>query len=103
MHHENLHTETRDGFDIVFSAVPENMPPNFDDDGETAAAINCGEFQWFIARVEAKKQGITLGTDYLGGCCYRAAKDFVIESGYYDDMVNAAIAEAVATIRSINR
>ena len=103
MHYETLHTETRDGFEIVFSAMPETETPegHFDDDGETVAAIYSGEFAWFIARVEAKKQGITLGTAYLGGCCYRTASEFVTEGDYYDDMVNDAIYDALATLQRL--
>jgi hypothetical protein len=103
MHYETLHTETRDGFDIVFSVAPETETPDghFDDDGETAAAIRDGEFEWFIARVEAKKQGITLGTAYLGGCCYRSAGEFVTAGDYYDDMVKEAISEARDTLKEL--
>lgn len=100
MQYETIHTETRDGFDIVFSATPETETPegHFDDDGEAAAAIRDGEFEWFIARVEAKKKGITLGTAYLGGCCYRTASEFVTGGDYYDDMVSEAISQARDTL-----
>ena len=103
MHYETIHTETRDGFDIVFSVAPEDTDPRdlIDDDGEVTEAIRNGEFAWFIARVEVKKAGITLGTDYLGGCCYRSAHEFVTDGDYYEDMVEQAMSEARNTLAAL--
>lgn len=103
MHYETIHTETRDGFDIVFSVAPEDTDPRgfFDDDGEAVEAIRNGEFVWFIARVEVKKAGITLGTDYLGGCCYRSAYEFVTDGDCYHDMVEQAMSEACDTLAAL--
>lgn len=100
---ETIHTETRDGFDIVLSVAPDDTDPRdqFDDDGETAAAIADGRYEWFIARVEAQRDGITLGTFHLGGCCYTSARDFIDESGYYGDMVAQAIDEARSTLERL--
>lgn len=99
MQYETIHIETRDGFDIVFSVAPEHTAPEdlFDDDGEAAAAIRDGDGYWFVARVEAKKHGVTLGTDYLGGCWYRSFQEF-ISDGYYTDMVSEAISQARDTL-----
>ena len=98
---ETIHAETRDGFDIVLSVAPEETDPrdHFDDDGETAQAIADGQYEWFVARVEAQRDGITLGTDYIGGCCYERASDFYrAPSDYYADMMTRAIDEAHATL-----
>ena len=98
---QTIHTETRDGFEVVLSVAPETDDPrgHFDDDGETAQAIADGRFDWFVARVEAQRDGVTLGTDYLGACCYESPQRFVAESeGYYADMVKQAIDEARATL-----
>lgn len=97
---QTIHTETRDGFDIVLSVAPDDTDPRdqFDDDGETAAAIADGRYEWFIARVEAQREGVTLGTFHLGGCCYASARDFIDESDYYGDMVAQSIDEARATL-----
>ena len=99
MHYETIHTETRDGFDIVFSVAPEHIAPGdlFDDDGEAAAAIRDGDGYWFVARIEAKKHGVTLGTDYLGGCWYRSFEEFIGDD-YYAGMVDAAISQARDTL-----
>lgn len=93
---ETIHTEHVDGFDVVLSIAPEDSDPRdqFGDDGETAQAIEGGRYSWFVARVEAKKRGITLGVDYLGGCCYESPRQFVDLEGYYSDMVSTAVAEA---------
>jgi hypothetical protein len=96
MNWETIHTETVDGFEVVFSVTPETEDPrdHFDDEGETAQAIADGQYAWFVARVEAKKRGITLGVDYLGGNCYESPRQFVDCGDYYSDMVSTAIAEA---------
>lgn len=95
-HWETIRTETVDGFDIVFSVTPEDEDPRvqFDDEGETAKAIADGRYAWFVARVEARRRGITLGVDYLGGCCYDSPQQFVDSGGYYSDMIANAVAEA---------
>lgn len=92
---ELIHTEERDGFYIQFYAMPEHMSPNdcFDDDGQTARDIEAGVYEWFTACVVASKAGVELGADYLGGCCYPSASDF-IEELYYEDMALAAMNEA---------
>lgn len=97
---QTIHTEARDGFDIVLSVAPEDTDPRdqFDDDGETAAAIADGRYEWFIARVEAKRHGITLGTAYLGACCYAEPRDLIDDSGYYGDLVSESIEGARETL-----
>jgi hypothetical protein len=88
-----IHTFTKDGFDIRFAVIPELTHPNdhFDDNGETAQAINAGDYEWFIANVTASKNGIELADEYLGACCYATYADFMDEGGYFDDMVDTAI------------
>ena len=86
-----------EGFDIHFYAMPEYDSPDdhFDDKGETAEAIREGRFDWFAACVTASKNGIELGADYLGGCCYESPQAFMDEpDGYFADMVSIAIANA---------
>jgi hypothetical protein len=56
---------------------------------------------YFVARVEARKEGITLGTTYLGGCCYDSVSQFVASSDYYGDMVEEAVEEARKTIAKL--
>jgi hypothetical protein len=98
-----IHTEEREGFRIQFLAAPEDEDPNdhFDDDGETARMISEGNYDWFIAQVTASKGGVTLGVEYLGGCCYESAGDFIRNSGYYEDMVAEAIAQARNTLSDL--
>lgn len=107
MTYEIIHTEERDGFTIELAVAPEDFSPrgqfqNEDgsDDEDTIQKIADGTYDWFQARVTASKAGIVLGTDYLGGCCYESARDFVTieEGGYYTDMVRSAITEAKASL-----
>jgi hypothetical protein len=52
--------------------------------------LNDGDgYAWFCARVSVSYGEITEHT-YLGGCSYKDEKDFVENSGYYDDMVEEA-------------
>jgi hypothetical protein len=99
---QTIHTFIKDGFDIRYAVFPEHIHPNdiFDDEGETARAINAGEYEWFVACVTASKNGVELHAEYLGGCCYRTFEDFMDESGYFDGMVEDAISMAKQYIES---
>lgn len=103
MYWEVANVETKDGFEIVLSITPEDMPPDWDETEEqrakTLRKIEDGTWAYFIARVEACKEGIALGTSYLGGCCYGSVQQFLKEpDGYYQDMVHEVIEEARARI-----
>lgn len=97
---QTIHTFAKDGFDIRFAVFPELMHPNdaFDDDGETARAIDAGEYEWFGAMVTVSKNGVELAEEYLGGCCYETYEEFMTGSGHFDDMVETAIDMARQTI-----
>ena len=106
MSYENIHTETADGFDIVFSVAPEIDAPDWDFESEEDRQdllnrIERGDLAWFIARVQAYKNGILLGTDYLGGCCYDSPAQFVEASDYYGEMVENVIEEARQNIAKL--
>jgi hypothetical protein len=64
-----------------------------DDINEICRKIDNGTYTWFIARVEAYKHGILLGTSYIGGNLYEDVKEF-ISDGYYEDMMHEAMNEA---------
>ena len=97
---ETIHRENAAGFEIVFSTAPEEEPPDFDD-AETLARISSGELCWFVARVEAFKCGVLLGSDYLGGCCYDSPRQFIEASDYYGGMVENAVAEARVKLKAL--
>ena len=100
-HFNTIDTRTVQGFDIVCSTTWEDIHPSdvFDETPEDMAEmlrkIDNGLLSWFMVRVQAFKNGILLGTDYLGGNLYENESDFVTESGgYYEDMIESAIKEA---------
>ena len=103
---ETIKTEDTQGFHIVCSVGHEDTHPrdSFDDSchdiDDICRKIDSGEYVWFMARVEAYKEGILLGTDYLGGCLYNSYKEFT-EDAYYEDMVNTAIADAKANLEKL--
>tara|TARA_R110000868_G_scaffold168140_1_gene402730 strand:+ start:3032 stop:3355 length:324 start_codon:yes stop_codon:yes gene_type:complete len=102
MYWEESHRETAAGFDIVLFVTTEDMPHDWDETEEeradTLRRIDSGDLVYFVARVEARKEGITLGTAYLGGCCYDSVQKFVDASDYYGDMVEEAVQEARTVI-----
>lgn len=80
---------------VCYKLEHEYDDPNgqFDDDGFTARQIAEGNIEWFVACVTASKADVELGADYLGGCAYESAYDF-LEELYFADMAAAAINEA---------
>ncbi len=101
-------SEQRRGFNIVFTALPEDLPLKYTFDDtccdleEIRASIDLGDSVYFCARVEAYKNGILLGCDYLGACHYNSYQEFhETAADYYADMVDAAIAEAEKAIDSL--
>jgi hypothetical protein len=104
-YYEKINTEKVKGFEIVFSIAYEDSHPkdcfDYEEDEmrELCDKIDRGVYSWFIARVEAYKNVVLLGTDYLGGCLYENPMHFIKESGgYYGDMVKSVINEAENTI-----
>lgn len=99
------HEKTIEGFDIVFSTTYEHTHPRDhfmpEDAPQICEDIDSGKYEWFVARVQAFKNGIELGTDYLGGCLYESPMQFVKDSDYYGDMVQSAIKEAKANIQAL--
>jgi hypothetical protein len=104
--YQTIHTSKAAGFDIVFSVTHEDCAPDWDFEDEadkqnTLDRIERGDLVWFVARVQAFKNGIELGTDYLGGCCYDSYMQFVEASDYYADMAENAVNEAQANIAKL--
>lgn len=104
-HYTKHHTETVEGFEIVFSTAYETAHPRDqfmpEDAPQICEDIDSGKYEWFVARVQAFKNGIELGTDYLGGCLYESPMQFVKDNDYYSDMVQSAIKEAKANIQAL--
>lgn len=103
---EEVHEEEKDGFTIKLSVTPEDMEPDWDfeteeDRQQILDDINSGRLAWFIAKVQAFKNGVPLGVDYLGGCCYDSVKDFVKENDYYGDMVDSVISQSKGIIQKL--
>lgn len=100
--YETIKTEDVEGFQIVFSAAPEDEHPrdSFDDHDieDICRKIDDGTYVWFVARVQAYRHGVLLATDYLGGCLYDSFADFTQEGGYYADMVHNVITAAKSTM-----
>jgi len=54
-----------------------------------------GRWGWCIVKVTVIG-GKREGTNYLGNCSYKNAQDFIEHSGYFQQMVDEAVAEAMA-------
>ena len=103
MNWQHIHDEDFAGFRIDFYATPDDTDPRdlFDVDAdEICRDINEGRLEWFVAKVTASREGVTLGEDYLGGCCYESVSDF-LQDGYYTNMIDNAVAEARATLERL--
>ena len=61
---------------------------------------NGNEWAWCCVKVTASYKGQE-GTDYLGHCSYSSQKDFIENSGYYEDMKNQAFADLIATLNNL--
>ena len=104
--YETIHTTTAAGFEIRVSVTQEydKLDREFEDEADrqdTLDRIYRGDLVWFVARVEALKEGIVLGTDYLGGCCYDSYDQFIESSDYFGQMVETAVEEARSTIAKL--
>ncbi len=100
-HWDVVHSEERNGFNIELAFTDEQDDPrgHFDSgdaeaDQEVFDKIANGTYLWFCARLRVYKAGVVLGDDYLGGCCYASAADFMAEGGYYEDMMHEAMTRA---------
>jgi hypothetical protein len=101
MRYEKVHEESHTGFDIALYIMPEDAAPDWvlevaSDEirADILRKIADGTYLWFAAKVVASRNGIELGDDYLGGCCYSSVAEFIARGGYYTDMVDAAIGQA---------
>lgn len=54
-----------------------------------------GRWGWCVVKVTVKANGKE-GTAFLGNCSYQNAEDFVKRSGYFRQMAEDALLEAVA-------
>ena len=59
------------------------------------------EWAWCMVKITAKYKGAK-GTDYLGGCSYKNEKDFIQNSGYFEDMKQNAYAELLTELENMN-
>ena len=107
MNCELINTEGKDGFTIRFYACEEGLSirDSFDlpeeDMQKLIEDIDSGNLNWFCAKVTASKNGIELASDYLGGCCYKNANEFLTNNDYYADMVDKVIIEAKEAIKKL--
>lgn len=102
---ELIHVENRDGFTLATYRLPEFDAPeghfcsgDDDADAQLCADIHSGRYDWFAVEVCASREGVELASDYLGGCCYSSAADFVTAGDYWPDMCAEAVTAARAVI-----
>jgi hypothetical protein len=96
---------TKDDVEITISAEMDDMPVNgnaiasgdyaYDElvEREILDRLNAGDaWAWAFVTVSAKWDAFE-ASDSLGGCSYESERDFIENSGYYDDMVSACLAD----------
>lgn len=55
---------------------------------------------WCSVEVECSYKGLT-ASDYLGGCSYKSEKDFIKNSGYYEDMVQTCLDDIQSQLEAL--
>jgi hypothetical protein len=101
---ETIWTFRTNRFRIALEVAPEyDLDLSFDDDGRVRDKLDRGLLVAFQARVVVYLDGREVGADYLGACIYESAEQFREESGYFADMVRAAIREARQTLNHAPR
>lgn len=87
-----LDTETE--YDTPESAAGGD--PEYAQDVRAMMEKHNNDWNWCCAKVKVTIAGMLngpSGTSYLGHCCYENEEDFIQNSGYYETMINDAIAE----------
>jgi len=113
-----FHSEQIGGVVYTLHAVPDDVPvlhghdsgdpeQNRRDKAEILARLDAGDV-WAWADVEVRAtvavDGHTVtGSDYLGGCCYADAADFMQEGGYYRGLRIGALKALVANLEQAAR
>ena len=102
---ELLHSEPFQGFEIELFQLPEYEEPDWDFESDATRQdvinkIEDGTYMWFTAEVVATYNGIELGREYLGGCCYGSTQEF-LDGGYYEDMRAAAVEQATRRLEQM--
>lgn len=107
--------------------APEGMFGDADADAHIREGIESGRYVWFDATVTVYCQGVKVGSDTLGACCYKSFDEFIsshrdknpahrncsimraskganaVVCHYFPSMVASAIAEARKTIADMPR
>ena len=94
-HWEPIWEFKTDRFTVICDVAPEDLPPEDCFDPEHCAddieAIREGRIDWFMVRCRVlMDHKFEIGSDYLGGCAYSCASDF-IGDGYFRDMIRQSI------------
>jgi hypothetical protein len=91
------------GMDVYFEAMEEDTSMRrifIEECGWTEEAFAAiAHFDWFIAKVTVRRDGVEKGAAYLGGCCYEDASEFytTYKDDYFKDMVEEAFLSATVT------
>ena len=103
-----MFVEKYKGFEIHLEILDEDISPDdlhdwesFEEREEFHSKIESGELLWFTAKVSAYKDDILLDSNYLGGCCYTSADEF-LKDEYYSSMRDEVINNAIDKIKKLN-
>lgn len=92
MSHLYIHNEVYKGFKISLSLQDDTAAIDWD-------AAPPGEMPQ-LAHVCASRHGVELAETYLGGCYYEKPTDFLY-TGYYEDMREEVVADAIVKIKML--
>lgn len=106
-------TRKSKGLVIRFNPEPEfESPENCFDSGDVTVdkkmvaeivrrALNGDPYAWFCAHVRVTYCDTLTADTYLGCCSYDSMRDFIDNSGYYNDMVDECIADINAQLSKL--
>lgn len=94
-------------FEIHLEILDEDISPDDLHDWETEeerkefySKLESQELIWFTAKVSAYKDDILLDSNYLGGCCYTSADEF-LKCECYTSMRDEVINNAIDKIKKL--
>lgn len=116
-----INTEVYKGFTIRYYAEEENEPledtfaNDVDSIKELYQRLDNGSSVYFCAKVTASidmnnivyegyqkiRGDIELSSEYLGCCYYDSYEQFITEEGYYNDMRETVVNEALITLKDL--
>jgi hypothetical protein len=100
---------TQKDIKITIETLPEDIHP-YDRYSEIMSKEECNKlfqkskrnpWHWCVVKITGYYKGLESEPEYLGSCSYKSQKDFIENSGYYEDMVNTILTDLNNQVQEI--